>query len=511
MIDLSNLTLDDKSPQELIELLDLTEHWTETSDNKFFLYTPNPIMEIFHSSTAQTRAIFGGNRSGKTYSTILEASMCFIGEAPKSIKSIIPSHRINPKNRIRVCTVDYPNNFMKVVWELIQVLIPSEFIKDVIKEQGRVKAITNHYGGFIEFMQYEQDVKKFQGSSRHLIIYDEEPPISIRDENLMRLVDTNGEEIFGLTPVSEIDKPVIWIYDELFDKAGRVVEKDYETKIIIDNINPQGNPRIEVFFANIFDNIAINKESAESILSRFPKEERLVREKGHFMMMSGRVYKEYSDTIHLIDDFDWWSKPEDVSLYIAIDPHPRTPHAALFLIVRRDGFTAIVDELFLSALPIEFIQAIKIKCRGLTPELIILDQLAWTHDPSSGRCLAYDFIDAGLNNPMPMIAPKDLSHGIIKTKEALSLNQYGKPSIYINRECTRFRYEITHYVWDSWKKDIALTKAAKQKPVDKDDHMMENFYRLILMRPEYHTFNLNEVEFESKNLTSSNRNYMTGY
>lgn len=501
------------SREQLIELLSMTDKWTSPTDNKFHLYTPNPVMEFFHKSFAQTRCIFGGNRSGKSFATMIEAAMMFMGVAPSTIAADVPIRRLAGNLRIRICTIDYPNNFVKVIWELIKILIPSDKIADIVKEQGRIKAITNSKGGFIEFMQYEQDTRKFQGSSRHVIIYDEEPPISIRDENLMRLVDTDGEEIFGLTPVSEIDRPLIWIYDALYEKASRIVEKDKETSIIIDNMNPLGDKDIHVFFSNIYDNISIKKESADKILSKFPIEERTVREKGHFMMQSGRVYKEYNDAIHLCEEFSWWENPSDYTLYVAIDPHPRTPHAVLFMVARRDGELFIVDELFISALPKEFIAAIKIKCRNVIPELILLDPLAWTRDPSSGRCLAYDFIDAGLNNPMPMQAPKDLVHGILKTKEILTPDHNKKSQIHIFNTLTRFRYEITHYVWDSWKKDTSMTKSPKQTPVDKDDHMMENLYRLILMSPSYKSSLTEKQVLENYKISKSGegRNASTGY
>ena len=87
----------------------------------------------------------------------------------------------------------------------------------------------------------------------------------------------------------------------------------------------------------------------------------------------------------------------------------------------------------------------------------------------------------GLTTHFPKPASKDKERGIIACQRRLQHIYRGEdkiPGIYITSNCTRFRYEITRYSWDDWKKDTENTKGQKQKPVDKDDHMMENWYRL---------------------------------
>lgn len=477
---MATINLESASRDELLEILELTGPWGSDKDSKFYLYRPNPIPAYFHSSQAKVRALLGGNRSSKTYSMVVDFTSSFLGEAPKSIAETFPKWRLNVDQRNRICTIDYPNNFQKIMWPYFQMMIPDSKVKDVIRDQGRVKAITNFHEGFVEFMQYEQDVTKFQGSSRHRIGYDEEPPESIRDENLVRLVDTDGEEVFALTPVSEIDRPVLWIYDKLFKKAGRVVEKMGDGSIS-DISNPVGDPLIHVFFASIFDNRAISRSSAERILSNFTENERLVREKGHFLFQTGLIFKEYNDSTHLIPDFEWWKM--DGTLYAGIDTHPRTETAVLFVWVDKYNTIYIVDELYvpLAGRLKEFVSAYKTTKMGWTEELLLIEPASYIPDPSTGECLAYKLIDAGMDNPMPRPASKDLSGGLILTREYLA-----EPNkVKVCAGCKRFRYEIGHYRWDNWRKDTATTKDPKQKPVDKDDHMMENFRRILQANPIY--------------------------
>jgi len=67
-------------------------------------------------------------------------------------------------------------------------------------------------------------------------------------------------------------------------------------------------------------------------------------------------------------------------------------------------------------------------------------------------------------------ASKDKSSGILLIKQHL----YGpnkQPSLYIFDDMIRTILEIEGYMWDK----------ETQKPMDKDDHMMENLYRLTLL------------------------------
>lgn len=488
--------IENATRKELVEMLELTEKWASYRDSKFYLYEPNLIPRYFHASTAKTRAIFGTNRSSKSYSHIIDFAAQFSGEAPNALKDIIPKHRLDQTRRLRFCMEDYPNSFSKVIYPYIQALVPDEKIVDVVKDSGRVRAITNAKGGFIEFMYYDQETMKHAGASRHAIGYDEQPPEDIREQGLMRLIDTDGEETFSLTPEAGA---IHYLYDDIYLKRGLEVERTYELVMdtedkledvkageVVQRTIPGGDPNIHVFFASLFDNTAIKKEAAIRILRKFEKNELQLKALGKFIFLGGLVYKDYSDAIHLIEPFDdWWKKETSqyYTLFIAIDPHPRAPHAVLFMVARRDGMLFIVDEIFSPCTAPELVQQIKDKCHGKVPEMILIDPLASTPDPSTKSCFLTDIYNYGLRNPVPHSASKDKENGIIACQKRLKVikrspEDKGTPGIFITSNCQRFRYEITRYSWDDWKKASERAKGEKQKPVDKDDHMMENWYRL---------------------------------
>src|SRR5208337_665952 len=469
--------------EELLELIDITDRWSDSKDHKFYLYQPNPIPAYYHASNAKIRAMFGGNRSSKTYSGMIDYGCQFKGEAPESIANLVPPHRLNKQRKNRLCMPDYPNSFMKVIWPYVKRLIPADNISDVIKDSGRIKAIVNDKGGFLEFMQYDQEVGKFQGADLDSVGYDECPPQAIRDENLMRLVDRDGEETYNLTPTSEANAGASdrWLLDEIAEKACKTFELDEETKELIVRENPEGSPDTEVFFADSYDNKYVSKDALDRILSKYTTEEKEMRQKGKFMFFAGLVYKEFSDK-NLIEPIKEWWKGDTYTIYCALDPHPRVPHALLIMAVDKYNIMYLVDELFVETKTSkDLVDLINAKLMGKIPELNIVDPIANTPDPINGGCLAFDLAESGMY-PVPMAASKDKSRGIIQVRGALSFKDR---TLYICRNCVRTRFEITHYVWDSYKKDTMTHKGTKQKPVDKDDHMMENLYSLLLLNPQY--------------------------
>jgi len=59
------------------------------------------------------------------------------------------------------------------------------------------------------------------------------------------------------------------------------------------------------------------------------------------------------------------------------------------------------------------------------------------------------------------------------------------PSLFVFPHCERTIYEFGHYIWDDWRRGAAKERTAKQKPRSKDDHMLENLRRLLLLPAEY--------------------------
>lgn len=88
-------------------------------------------------------------------------------------------------------------------------LIPaSRIVGNPTKRMGVAGAMDTarirHVSGFdnlLGFKSYDQGRKKFQGTAKHVIWLDEEPPSDVYDECLMRLMTTNGLMICTFTPL----------------------------------------------------------------------------------------------------------------------------------------------------------------------------------------------------------------------------------------------------------------------------------------------------------------------
>jgi len=81
-------------------------------------------------------------------------------------------------------------------------------------DTGRVR---HKSGGvsLIGFKSYDQGRKKFQGTAKHVVWCDEEPPADVYDECLMRLMTTNGLMIGTFTPLLGLSEIVLRFLPDL--------------------------------------------------------------------------------------------------------------------------------------------------------------------------------------------------------------------------------------------------------------------------------------------------------
>ena len=88
-------------------------------------------------------------------------------------------------------------------------LLPaSRIIGDPARRSGTSNAIdtvlVQHQSGgtsYLGFKSYDQGRRKFQGTGKHVIWLDEEPPADVYDECLLRLMTTNGLMLCTFTPL----------------------------------------------------------------------------------------------------------------------------------------------------------------------------------------------------------------------------------------------------------------------------------------------------------------------
>lgn len=156
----------------------------------------------FHADKSRTRAVLGGNRSGKTYSAIVDDIIQAIDE------DVVPDHlrpykRWQPPFRCRIMAADFQHAMEVVIYEQVRQWVPySQLVggswKTAFDKQQHILRFAN--GSWFQFMTYEQHVDMFRGAELERCHYDEEPPEDIYKENRKRLFTTRGDTIFSMTP-----------------------------------------------------------------------------------------------------------------------------------------------------------------------------------------------------------------------------------------------------------------------------------------------------------------------
>lgn len=318
-----------------------------------------------------------------------------------------------------------------------------------------------------DIMTYEQEPQEFESVTLDWICFDEPPPYRIYAASVARF-RFGGAIFVYMTPLSDAQ----WIYDDLILKEServRVVYADVEA-----NCKQHGIRGI------------LEHADIEQMISQYTEDEREARTSGKFMHLRGLIYKSYSD-VHRIAPF-----PVDgnYSIYMALDPHPRTPHACLWVAVDTNGTKFVIDELFIEGSTDDLaarIHALE-TAKGYSVVRRIIDPMALVKDQTKDVPVLQEQLAAKGLYFEP--ASKDLSAGILRVNQALQFGMSDgvlvkSPELYVAKTCVRVDWEFKRYVWQEWSPGTSEKRGANPHPRDKDDHMMECLYRILLLEPTF--------------------------
>lgn len=489
----------------LVELLRAKRAWIR--DHQIYYYHPIGNQIKFHQSKALIRIPYGTNRSGKTLASVAEDIALCLGFRPwmlpedlkrLSIRELLdlydqgklPQDVLTPRKppvKLLIIEDDWdvvdeilitgtPEKPAKIRWLVPpEALVGGSIDRQEKNGMGYVCRIRFINGSTITLdteKSYFNDRGSFEGKSFDVAHYDEPKSRELRVAVKRGLVDTNGMEIFSLTPLAEP-----WMYDELYARAGK-------------------DPDIEAFYFSadtLVEHGVISKEGWESFVKSLTEDEKEVRAKGRWVHLKGLVYKEFraepfnptspKDGGHLIDPLPSEWVYEHGTVYVSIDPHARQNMACSFLVADEFGRWIVWDELFEQALIAEFCDHIKSKLcflwggewKYLTVGRWQIDPIATIEDPIDKRTWALEFH----THDVPVVpASKDRARGIRLVQQSLADRR-----LLVCRNCTRTIWEFQHYMWDEWQ--TTDKRGPKEKPRDKDDHLMECLYRNVIINPQY--------------------------
>lgn len=225
----------------------------------------------FHRDRTPNRILIGGNKSAKTVAGAVDVILQCEGRHPYR-------RRLRPPLACRVVAPDLPITSEKAhpQRDTFRDWVPAAWLRGGSWEAGWSDgARTLHFanGSFVEFYSSRQDPSVHAGERRHLVLFDEEMPKAIYQENLARLAKERvlGEWLFTYVPVEGL----AWIEDELYLPAleGRKPGVGLHEVTIYDNQHNLPAGFIEQLVAGLAD-----------------EREVLVRAHGKYSVRSGRVY-----------------------------------------------------------------------------------------------------------------------------------------------------------------------------------------------------------------------------
>jgi len=211
----------------------------------------------FHQSPAKIRALFGGNRSGKTEAGAFEL--------------LRACHE--PGVVVWACTINNEMLGSIVAKKLLKYLSPDDIqeIAWINKRQRIPRLIRLVNGAEIHCKSYEQGREAFQGAAVRRIWLDEECNRDIFEECQARIVEFNrGDILLTMTPL----KGLTWAWTDI-----------HESKL----------PDVQHWTMSLIENRFLPEESKTWFISRLSQDEREKRVAGHFMMLTGAVFKDFGE------------------------------------------------------------------------------------------------------------------------------------------------------------------------------------------------------------------------
>ena len=328
-------------------------------------------------------------------------------------------------------------------------------------------------GHKFEVMTYEQSTKEFESATLGWAWFDEPPPLAIFKATVARM--RKGGIIFiTATPLMGS----AWMYDHIMTyKGDKQGQRDFVYADVEDNCIDHGIRGI------------LKHEDIERMIAEYDEDDKQARIHGKFQHLTGIIFKNFDRKVHIIKPFHITKK--DFIVVEALDPHPRNPDAVMWVATDKNGTKFIIDELYGSFNTQELAYRINRIADRYRLELRIADPAAFVEDQHQlnpqEQTLAGRLWDLGLEYQK---ATKDRRASDRRIKDALDYEMKGEdlivaPELYIFDTCKRTIWEIEHLVWDDWRGTAAERKSPMEKPVDKDDHMIENLGRILVQEPEF--------------------------
>jgi phage terminase large subunit-like protein len=297
---------------------------------------------------------------------------------------------------------------------------------------------------------YDQELEKFEGVSRDLIVMDEEPPLDVYQSNFLRALDCSGKLIIACTPIHGLS----WLYYKLYDNPDAIP------------------PAVEHWHVKTSENPHISESEIEAVMKDPAMQDNLeVALGGEFIPKSNLVFPNFKDELILTTPV----KPsDDDMILVGIDPHDRNPWGVIFVLLNRENNYIAYDEILEQGTVEEIAPLIKNKLGHRRANLIVIDTSANVTQATSGKSIKDQLLTPyGL---YCLDADKDVSAGILTINSALK-NKILK----FGPNCVNIKRQFRSCLWEDWARN-RNQKDPKERILKRDDHLLDAI-RYVMMLP----------------------------
>jgi phage terminase large subunit-like protein len=456
-----------KNQLDLSGMLDNIIDQLGDSKTSSFSYEPHDKQKVFHCAQEQEKLFIGGNRSGKTVANILEC----IWRLTKTHPFRPELNSIEGEIRGRLVCVSFVDGLQKIILPLFKKWMPKKFLINRSWDKSYnnyLRTLTLVDGSFIEFMSYDQELEKFAGTSRHFVSFDEEPPKTVWEECLLRLVDTDGDWWISMTPVEGLT----WVYEEIYQPAK---EGNRDGTLIL-QVSMDDNPHLA---SNAKERILRNLSSDD---------DRSARKEGSFVEIKGKVYKTYDPHIHVRKTFEL---NPSMRIYTSLDTGWTHPAAFLWHAVAPTGHIVTFHEIVESELTVEAMAAKVKEYERMVLAPRGMEVFVRTGDPAmlqtkehTGTSIVAEYAKHDIYIGVEGVprGPGSVDIGVIKMTQYLN-TVVGDWPLWTSHNCPVLERQMANLRWEKYDSKKLEYKKAPKTTIDKkhDDAPDSLRYFITLM------------------------------
>jgi hypothetical protein len=209
------------------------------------------------------------------------------------------------------------------------------------------------------------------------------------------------------------------------------------------------------------------------------------------------VFPEFDPSIHVVEEFRL--DPNEWTIWMACDPHPRTPHAFLWLGINRNGEMAVKFSWWpQNYVRSDFHATVKHYAEGVK---LVEDELGWRIYnrimDSAGKGMNADeersYFDAYREAGLYFRAAKknrdlsgfDLINDVLKPTSFVAGNEQKlKPRLTIMEGNEELVWQISHLRFAEWRGNV-VDKDPPEKPQEKRRHLVDCLAYILLDKPRF--------------------------